>query len=74
MVEVSKVHLYDDPPTEDKHYITFELYDPKIHESTRAQLLTQKHEELPKYQKSWVLPYSIIPLGRPPTPESEKES
>lgn len=68
------MHLYDDPPTEDKHYITFELYDPKIHESTRAQLLTQKHEELPKYQKSWVLPYSIIPLGRPPTPESEKES
>ncbi|XP_044750284.1 protein crossbronx homolog [Coccinella septempunctata] len=74
IVEESLEHLYDEPPTDDKHYIRFEMYDPNIHEPTRAQLLTQKHEELPKYRKSWVLPGSIIPLGRPPTPDSEKES
>ncbi|XP_045472082.1 protein crossbronx homolog [Harmonia axyridis] len=74
VVKESLERLYDDPPTEDKHYISFEVYNPNIHESTTAQLLTQKHKELSKYRKSWVLPGSIKPLSRPPTPDSEKES
>ncbi|KAL4706042.1 hypothetical protein ACJJTC_014264 [Scirpophaga incertulas] len=35
----SVLHLYDNPPTEDKHYITFKLYDPEVHEEAKKIML-----------------------------------
>ncbi|KAL3280883.1 hypothetical protein HHI36_004111 [Cryptolaemus montrouzieri] len=67
-------HLYDEPPMDDKHYITFEPYDSNVHETARAQLLTQKHDDFFKFQNSWVLPGTLTPLGRPPTPDSDQDS
>lgn len=30
-VRISKDKVYDDPPTDDKHYITFSMFDEEIH-------------------------------------------
>lgn len=30
-VRISKDKIYDDPPTDDKHYITFSMFDEEIH-------------------------------------------
>lgn len=30
-VRISKDKIYDDPPTDDKHYITFSMFDDEIH-------------------------------------------
>lgn len=30
-VRISKDKIYDEPPTEDKHYITFSMFDEEIH-------------------------------------------
>lgn len=30
-VRISKDKIYDEPPTEDKHYITFSMFDDEIH-------------------------------------------
>lgn len=75
LVKQSHDHLYDDPPTEDKHYISFCPYDPEEHDKVHKQMLNYLKEEKPvKMGLSWVLPGSNKPLGRPPTPETESES
>lgn len=30
-VRISKDKIYDEPPTEDKHYITFSMFDEEVH-------------------------------------------
>ncbi|CAH0404790.1 unnamed protein product [Chilo suppressalis] len=52
-------HLYDDPPTEDKHYITFKPYDPEIHDSAKNIMLKpQNFSEGQSHGISWVQPGS----------------
>ncbi|CAH0556928.1 unnamed protein product [Brassicogethes aeneus] len=75
LVKLSQKHLYDDPPTEDKHYITFSQYDPQTHDKLQKQMLSYTGEDKnTKKGLSWVLPGSLKPLGRPPSPHSDNES
>lgn len=37
-VRISKDKIYDAPPTEDKHYITFSMFDEELHRSTLENL------------------------------------
>ncbi|XP_053608557.1 protein crossbronx homolog [Plodia interpunctella] len=32
-------HVYDDPPIDDRHYITFKPYDPEVHENAKNIML-----------------------------------
>ncbi|CAH2008222.1 unnamed protein product [Acanthoscelides obtectus] len=72
-VKSASEHLYDLPPTEDPHYITFEPYDPEVHDKVRESMLTVKESKPSKRGLSWVLPGSYKPLTRPATPPSESE-
>lgn len=75
VVGSSKEHLYDIPPTEDKHYITFEPYEAETHEREKAKMLN--YNDVSKEKEaghSWVLPGSYKPLARPPSPPSDGES
>ncbi|KAJ8979021.1 hypothetical protein NQ317_003124 [Molorchus minor] len=72
LVKLSREHLYDEPPTEDKHYITFERYVPEIHNKVRTSMMTFHEEQISKVGHSWVLPGSYKSLTRPSTPPSEK--
>ncbi|KAJ8954430.1 hypothetical protein NQ318_011106 [Aromia moschata] len=74
LVKLSKEHLYDQPQTEDKHYIMFEPYAPEIHDKVRTSMVTFHEEQFNKVGHSWVLPGSYKSLARPPTPPSENES
>lgn len=38
-VKLSKDHLYDEPPKEDKRYIIFESYVAKVHDKIKASML-----------------------------------
>ncbi|KAJ8970660.1 hypothetical protein NQ314_001079 [Rhamnusium bicolor] len=74
IVNLSKDHLYDEPPTEDKHYIIFEPYVPEVHDKIRMSMITFQEEQTSKIGHSWVLPGTYKSLARPPTPQSESES
>lgn len=75
LVKKSQEHIYDAPPTDDKHYITFEPYEQTKHDSVRAAMLNQQIEDKPKtVGHSWVSSGSFKPLSRPPSPMSENES
>lgn len=75
LVKKSQEHLYDPPPTEDKHYITFEAYEPAKHDPIKTAMLNQPVEEKPKVVgRSWVAHGSFKPLSRAPSPSSESES
>lgn len=75
LVKKSQEHVYDAPPTDDKHYITFEPYNRAIHDPVRATMLNQQIEEKPKVVgHSWVSGGSFKPLSRPPSPISESET
>lgn len=74
-VKESQEHLYDNPPTNDRHYIIFERYLPEKHDSVRNSILSQPINDRPlKLGHSWVSPGSFKPLTRPQTPESESET
>ncbi|XP_045511407.1 protein crossbronx homolog isoform X1 [Colias croceus] len=53
-VSLSTEHLYDDPPTDDKHYITFKPYDPKIHDAARNKMLKPRETDETSHGISWV--------------------
>lgn len=75
LVKKSQEHIYDAPPTDDKHYIVFEPYDETKHDSVKTAMLNQQIEDKPKIVgHSWVSGGSFKPLSRPPSPESENES
>ncbi|XP_072936778.1 protein crossbronx homolog [Epargyreus clarus] len=46
--------IYDDPPTEDKHYITFKPYDPSIHETAKNIMLKAPTLNENSHGFSWV--------------------
>ncbi|XP_047987331.1 AKT-interacting protein [Leguminivora glycinivorella] len=61
-------HVYDEPPTEDKHYITFKPYDSKIHDSARHQMLKPSTPDEGMNQgMSWVQPGSYQPFSKEET-------
>lgn len=75
IVKESQDQLYDVSPNEDKHYLTFELYDPQRHDAVKASMLNQANEERPKaVGHSWVASRNYKPLSRAPSPNSESES
>lgn len=52
-------HVYDDPPTEDKHYITFKPYDPDVHDDAKNIMMKPPQlNEGPHQGISWVQPGS----------------
>ncbi|KAB0797644.1 hypothetical protein PPYR_08637 [Photinus pyralis] len=68
-VKKSQEQLYTPPPTNDKHYITFEKYTPKVHDEVKVLMLDEANESrLPTVGHSWVSPGSFKPLSRAPTP------
>lgn len=40
-VRISKDKIYDEAPTDDKHYITFSMFDEEMHRSTLENLKTK---------------------------------
>ncbi|CAG9826301.1 unnamed protein product [Diabrotica balteata] len=69
LIKESKSHLFDEPAVDDKHYITFEPYDPEVHDKVKAMMINNEvQEQTSKLGLSWVLPGSKKPLTRPPTP------
>ncbi|XP_018577169.1 protein crossbronx homolog [Anoplophora glabripennis] len=73
-VKLSKDHLYDEPPVEDKHYIIFEPFVTEVHNKVKASMMIFHEEPINKVGHSWVLPGCYKSLARPPTPPSETES
>ncbi|GLV38832.1 pendolino [Carabus blaptoides fortunei] len=71
-VKLSIERAYDPPPTEDKHYLTFEVYQPSVHDTVRQSMLTYKpQEKSTAVGHSWVAPGTFKPLSRLPNPEAE---
>ncbi|ENN79512.1 protein crossbronx homolog [Dendroctonus ponderosae] len=68
LVELNKKHLYDSPPTEDKHYIAFEPFNPELHKKENMMAFLQEKGQRGKAGYSWVLPRRFKPLERPITP------
>lgn len=73
LVKLSKDHLYDSPPTDDKHYIVFEEFNSNIHIKDKMLSFMQEKSESSKNGYSWVLPRSFKPLERPATPPSDTD-
>ncbi|XP_050308962.1 protein crossbronx homolog [Anthonomus grandis grandis] len=67
----SKQHIYTPSLIEDPHYIQFEPYDRERHKKDKLLNFLKEKEQKKSRSKgpSWVLPNSLEPLGRPPTPE-----
>lgn len=61
-------HLYDDPPTNDKHYITFKPYDPEVHDAAKDIMLKpSKSNEGITQGMSWVQPESYQSFSKEDT-------
>ncbi|KPI93830.1 Protein crossbronx-like [Papilio xuthus] len=62
-------HIYDDPPVDDKHYITFKPYDPELHETVTNDMLklskTKTNEGT--HGISWVQPGSFQSFSKEET-------
>lgn len=39
-VENSKQRLFDPPPTDDPHYLSFEPYEPAVHDQVKQRMLS----------------------------------
>ncbi|VVC97376.1 unnamed protein product [Leptidea sinapis] len=63
-VASSLEHLYDDPPTEDKHYITFKPYDSMVHDTAKNAMLRHKDNDESSHGISWVQPGSCDPFSK----------
>lgn len=75
IVKTSQEKIYDLPSSDDKHYITFEPYEPLKHDAVRTAMINQaKEERQTKIGHSWVASGSFKPLSRAPSPNSESES
>ncbi|XP_060517655.1 protein crossbronx homolog [Cylas formicarius] len=72
LVKASHTVLYDEAPKNDKHYITFESFDPEKHD--KRKLFTGfKQRDTGRKGYSWVLPNRLKPLERPPASEDTNE-
>ncbi|XP_066255348.1 protein crossbronx homolog [Euwallacea similis] len=67
-IQQNKEHLHETPPTEDKHYILFDQFNPDLHKKERMLAFMQQTEGKGKNGYSWVLPGLYKPLERPETP------
>lgn len=64
-VMLSIDHVYDDPPTEDKHYITFKPYDSKVHDKAKNIMLKPPKPNEGMIQGiSWVQSGSYQPFSK----------
>lgn len=58
-------HIYDDPPIEDKHYITFKPYNPEVHDSAKNVMLKSPNvSEAATLGMSWVQQGSLQPFSK----------
>lgn len=61
-------HLYDEPPTDDKHYICFKPYDPDVHDHVQELMMkTTMITENVSQGISWVQPDSLQPFTKDET-------
>lgn len=60
-------HIYDDPPTEDRHYITFKPYDPEIHDNAKNIMLKSSKTNESSHGISWVHPGSFQSFSKDDT-------
>ncbi|KAG7311557.1 hypothetical protein JYU34_002604 [Plutella xylostella] len=61
-------HIYDDPPTDDRHYISFQPYDPEIHDNAKNIMLKPlKPPEGISQGISWVQQGSFQPFSKEET-------
>lgn len=71
----SQENLYDLSDSDDKHFITFERYNPEIHDPIRAEIIKQGNEDRPTISgHSWVAPGTFTPLNRAPSPISDSDT
>lgn len=59
--------MYDDPPTDDKHYITFNPYDSSVHDAAKEMMLNPPKPEGMNQGTSWVQPGSYQPFSKDDT-------
>ncbi|XP_069677826.1 AKT-interacting protein isoform X2 [Periplaneta americana] len=66
-VKSSQERVYDPPPTDDQHYISFEPYDNEVHGQIRDAIFKGKEneEESSSLGLSWVQPGSLQPFSKP---------
>ncbi|KAG6454050.1 protein crossbronx homolog [Manduca sexta] len=58
-------HVYDDPPTEDKHYITFKPYNPEVHDNAKNIMLKSPElNDSVAHGISWIQPGSFQPFSK----------
>lgn len=58
-------HIYDEPPNEDKHYITFKPYNPDVHDSAKNVMLKSPNvSEGATLGISWVQQGSLQPFSK----------
>lgn len=60
-------HIYDDPPVDDKHYITFKPYDPELHETAKNEMLKLSKTNEGSHGISWVQPGSFQSFSKETT-------
>lgn len=61
-------HLYNEPPTNDKHYISFTPYDPEKHDPIQELMLKPTNGPDGVSQGiSWVQPDSFQPFSKEET-------
>lgn len=66
-VRISKDKIYDDPPTDDKHYITFSMFDEEIHRLVLEKIKTKCETQSvspPPSGLSWVNEGEFKALGK----------
>lgn len=66
-VRLSKEKIYDEPPTDDKHYITFSVFDDEIHRSVLENIKIERmmaSSSPPPSGLSWVNEGEYKPLGK----------
>lgn len=64
-VKESQERIYDLPPTDDPHYISFEPYSEEIHGPVKDFIFNRKDEEGDSMGPSWVQPGSLQPFSKP---------
>lgn len=66
-VRISKDKIHDEPPTDDKHYITFSLFDEEIHRSVLETIKNKTDHSSaspPASGLSWVNEGEFKPLSK----------
>lgn len=66
-VKLSQDQIYDPPPTDDIHYISFDTYDNDLHGPIREAIfkIKEAEEEQSSLGLSWVQPGTLQPFSKP---------